>query len=316
FEKIIISAYAWLADHYQAGDRIFLFGFSRGAYQVRALSAMIDILGLIHKGNDDQIPFAYELYAAGQELPSEDSTLPSGEGAQMPAPNTGADVRGMQKRFKLAFAREARVHFVGVWDTVSSVGIARTKTLPGTTDGMGHTCFFRHALAIHECRVKFLPEYVNGGCKGLYQTLRGCLPDSMILIGAVHGALSAGDGSLSAETGGISAERGWVGPPRGPNGSQAAQNHRPRSKEVWFSGSHSDIGGGATKNPNLDHFGPSLRWMSFEARVAGVRFMQEPQLYVAVELERTQSLKHFWHLLEMLPFKRLTYQTADRTTRM
>ena len=28
---------------------------------------------------------------------------------------------------------------------------------------MKHVCVFRHALALDECRVKFLPEYVNGG---------------------------------------------------------------------------------------------------------------------------------------------------------
>ena len=60
FEKIIISAYEWLVDNYEEGDKIYMFGlycnvgenllvsdslnigFSRGAYQVRALSAMID----------------------------------------------------------------------------------------------------------------------------------------------------------------------------------------------------------------------------------------------------------------------------------
>lgn len=48
-------------------------------------------------------------------------------------------------------------------DTVSSVGLIRDKTLPGTTDGMTHVCLFRHALALHERRVKFLPEYARGG---------------------------------------------------------------------------------------------------------------------------------------------------------
>jgi len=28
---------------------------------------------------------------------------------------------------------------------------------------MKHVCVFRHALALDELRVKFLPEYVNGG---------------------------------------------------------------------------------------------------------------------------------------------------------
>ncbi|CAE6421145.1 unnamed protein product [Rhizoctonia solani] len=34
FDQVIIGAYRWLSDHYQPGDQIFLFGFSRGAYQV------------------------------------------------------------------------------------------------------------------------------------------------------------------------------------------------------------------------------------------------------------------------------------------
>ena len=58
FEKTILAAYRWLSDNYEEGDCIFLFGalmlyspvinperclgFSRGAYQVRVLSAMID----------------------------------------------------------------------------------------------------------------------------------------------------------------------------------------------------------------------------------------------------------------------------------
>jgi uncharacterized protein (DUF2235 family) len=90
FEKIIIEAYRWLSDIYEDGDCIYLFGkhcfhcrhgfvfehyligSSRGAYQVRVISAMIETvrratikvvstelvpkIGLIHKGNTAQIP--------------------------------------------------------------------------------------------------------------------------------------------------------------------------------------------------------------------------------------------------------------------
>ena len=86
-------------------------------------------------------------------------------------------------RFKKAFSREnVTVHFVGAWciiyivtakrqndsscirDTVSSVGITRGKSmLPETVNGMAHVCYFRHALALDERRVKYLPEYVCGG---------------------------------------------------------------------------------------------------------------------------------------------------------
>jgi uncharacterized protein (DUF2235 family) len=48
-------------------------------------------------------------------------------------------------------------------DTVSSKGVVRGPSLPETTNGMKHVCAFRHALALDELRVKFLPEYANGG---------------------------------------------------------------------------------------------------------------------------------------------------------
>jgi uncharacterized protein (DUF2235 family) len=83
--------------------------------------------------------------------------------------------------FKATLSRVGvKVHFVGAWsvavvrrayvmadavnrDTVSSVGVIKGPTLPETTTGMTHVCAFRHALALDEVRVKFLPEYVNGG---------------------------------------------------------------------------------------------------------------------------------------------------------
>ena len=84
----------------------------------------------------------------------------------------------LHDRYKKIFSRPVRVHFVGVWyvpnvhiiitrtnllhfrDTVSSVGITKEKPLP-STNKCGHICFFRHALALDERRVTFLPEYID-----------------------------------------------------------------------------------------------------------------------------------------------------------
>ncbi|KAJ7237256.1 hypothetical protein C8J57DRAFT_1439208 [Mycena rebaudengoi] len=135
FEVQIHEAYRWLADEYRPGDRIFLFGFSRGAYQVRVLAGMISKMGLIHKGNHHQIPFAFELYARHSET--------------------------LCENFRTKLSRpDVKVHFVGVWDTVSSVGTLRGQPLPLTASA-GHICHFRHALALDERRVKFLPEYIH-----------------------------------------------------------------------------------------------------------------------------------------------------------
>ncbi|KAF9541802.1 WD40 repeat-like protein [Agrocybe pediades] len=157
FEKTIMGAYSWLSDNYRDGDRIFLLGFSRGAFQVRALSAMIDKVGLLYKGNNTQIPFAYELYA--DPLSGLDQVNAVGTS------DRNAPMMSKAERFKSAFChKDVKVHFVGAWDTVSSIGLARKKKLlPGTIDGMKHVCFFRHALALDERRVKFLPEYAYGG---------------------------------------------------------------------------------------------------------------------------------------------------------
>jgi uncharacterized protein (DUF2235 family) len=48
-------------------------------------------------------------------------------------------------------------------DTVSSIGMIRAPTLPETSSGMNHVGTFRHALALDERRVKFLPEFAHGG---------------------------------------------------------------------------------------------------------------------------------------------------------
>jgi len=48
--------------------------------------------------------------------------------------------------------------------------------LPGTIDGMKHVCYFRHALALDERRVKFLPEFAYGGSGIPEEDLGGKIP--------------------------------------------------------------------------------------------------------------------------------------------
>ncbi|KAG1760711.1 hypothetical protein EDD22DRAFT_780723, partial [Suillus occidentalis] len=138
----IIEAYQWLSDKYHDGDKVFLFGFSRGAYQVRALAGMIHEVGLITPGNEGQIASAFQYYCS----------INSGN---------SRDINGA-KEFKMQFSRSIVIHFVGVWDTVSSIGVKKTKNFP-SIDTCDHVCYFRQALALDECRMKFLPEYVYGG---------------------------------------------------------------------------------------------------------------------------------------------------------
>ncbi|KAI0047587.1 WD40 repeat-like protein [Auriscalpium vulgare] len=262
FKKIVLSAYQWLSENYQEGDKIFLFGFSRGAYQVRVIAGMIEKVGLLHKGNNNQIPFAYELYVSttSNQMRS-DRKKPGHPKTKKKNAKTAKDQEALCFRFKQTLSRrDVRVHFVGAWDTVSSIGVARGPSLPETTTGMTHVCVFRHALALDEKRCKFLPEYANGG-----------------------DGLPFGDGAV-----------GDV-------------------KEVWFVGSHSDIGGGNIPNLELDHFGAALRWMSYEAITHGLRMSSRRGEWQS--FPPNLALSWVWKIIEILPLRRLSYKDGDSTTR-
>ncbi|KIJ34082.1 hypothetical protein M422DRAFT_233549, partial [Sphaerobolus stellatus SS14] len=283
FKRIVLSAYQWLSENYQEGDRIFLFGFSRGAYQARVIAGMIEKVGLLHKGNNNQIPFAYELYisttanqkrsdtgranANGQDMKGK-MTLNQKQSKIGRTDANEQDMKGKSTkvgtqeelcgRFKQTLSRpRVRVHFVGAWDTVSSIGVARGPSLPETATGMRHVCVFRHALALDERRCKFLPEYVNGG--------------------------------------------------EGPSNKDS--DDRSDVKEVWFVGSHSDI----VPNMKLDHFGPALRWMSYEAVHHGLRI--QPHRGEWESIPPNPSLTFVWKIIEVLPLRRLSYKDKETTTR-
>lgn len=132
----VSQAYAYLVDQYQPGDRIFIFGFSRGAYSARVLAALIHAFGIIGPGNDNLIPYIWGM------LTKADISEPE-------------EFFHIAAKFKKTFATPAPIHFVGVWDTVSSYGvfwdpksIVYTARNPSIVHG-------RHAVAIDERRAFF-----------------------------------------------------------------------------------------------------------------------------------------------------------------
>ena len=57
----IADAYVFLMNHYRPGDRVYLFGFSRGAYTARVIAGMLKLYGLSMPGNDALVPYAVEM---------------------------------------------------------------------------------------------------------------------------------------------------------------------------------------------------------------------------------------------------------------
>jgi len=105
--------------------------------------------------------------------------------------------------------------------------------LPGTIDGMKHVCYFRHALALDERRVKFLPEYAYGGMSSARAK-----NDDMNMATISHE-------SSDKKTKVIEKEDGDDDEDKLPQAKDQAviklTGERPQTMEVWFAGTHSDM---------------------------------------------------------------------------
>jgi uncharacterized protein (DUF2235 family) len=61
-EEHVSDGYKFLMRYYRPGDRIYIFGFSRGAYTARVLAAMLHKVGLLTQGNEEMVPFAWNMF--------------------------------------------------------------------------------------------------------------------------------------------------------------------------------------------------------------------------------------------------------------
>jgi uncharacterized protein (DUF2235 family) len=97
----IRRAYGFLAGRYRPGDRIFLFGYSRGAYAVRSLAGVIDLVGLLRPeaATERNVTIAYRHYEGDSE---------SAAARAFSAQHCHPDVQ---------------IEMIGIWDTVKSLGI-------------------------------------------------------------------------------------------------------------------------------------------------------------------------------------------------
>lgn len=58
------DAYTYLMETWEPGDRVFVFGFSRGAYAARVLAGMLHALGLLPRGDHNLVPYVMKLFKA------------------------------------------------------------------------------------------------------------------------------------------------------------------------------------------------------------------------------------------------------------
>ncbi len=158
--KNIGDAYRYLVGHYDEGDEIFLFGFSRGAYTVRSTAGLIRNSGILRREYSNRFKEAYALYRRR-------------DGRSHP---TAIESR----LFRKSYSHEVRIKFIGVWDTVGALGmpvrglrfVNRLMGLEFHDVKLSSTVEYAYqALAIDEKRKPFRPAVWEPQPHAVGQTL-------------------------------------------------------------------------------------------------------------------------------------------------
>jgi uncharacterized protein (DUF2235 family) len=150
------QAYRELIANYADGDRVFLFGFSRGAYTVRVIAGLLHNYGLLRREHADE---ATRVVKAFQDLyPRKGNGFVNG--IATPEQEARFDEA---RRIRSVRSVPCPIHFMGVFDTVSSLGWAwDPRTFPNTMT-LPNVTILRHALALDERRAKFRTNRIRLG---------------------------------------------------------------------------------------------------------------------------------------------------------
>lgn len=157
-DQEVIDAYEWLVENHEEGDHLFLFGFSRGAYTARSLSGLISKCGLLRAGAPLSVRQLYDRYRL-------DSTVRDIRLLQEAVEKGQKNTLTPEENWMLKYCKAIPIWFLGVWDTVGSLGISfgdipelsRQSYHFLETDLRINNTNAYHALAIDEHRADFAP---------------------------------------------------------------------------------------------------------------------------------------------------------------
>ena len=233
------EAYAFVARHWRPRASIFVFGFSRGAYTARSLAGMLNAVGIVDADDQTALDRAWAHYRLA------------------PAERTAQRKASIDALQRPGAGRGTTVRFLGVWDTVGSLGVP-VPQLRGLSNKLFGGIYRFHdtalgsnvlnacqALAIHEKRGAFKP----------------------VLWTRRHDRVRDEEGN---ET-------------------------RQRLLQVWFTGSHGDVGGGYQGDRRLADI--PLTWMLHRALESGHPLVESawaPHCDPSALGARHDSLSHGW----------------------
>ena len=241
----VIDIYSFCCRNYNPGDRIYGFGFSRGAFTIRIVAGLIANLGLIKYDGDDH-ELAVQAQAAYRQYRRRFHT---GTRVERPlrwlrdlfvAPLDGSKLVAVKK-----------IHFLGVWDTVDAYG--------GPIDEITRAIdYWIWPLSMPD---RFMSTKINRACQALSlederESFRPVLWDERYVRDA--------DGKLHPMQ-----PADWR--PDIDTAMYSAAIDQMRLSQVWFVGVHSDIGGGYPQD-GLSYV--TLDWMIDRAIPYGLKLLK------------------------------------------
>ena len=234
-DRSVLRAYRWLIQTYTPGDRVYIFGFSRGAYTARSLTGLIAKCGLLQAGAPLSIEQVFDRYREAKtlrplyQLEFEKRELSRRERGKATTTRPIPEF-SREEQWLLAYSQRIKIQLIGVFDSVGSLGIP-FGNIPGLS---------RSSFQFHHTRLSNLFEYA-------YQAL------------AVDEHRRDFTPTL------------WTKfSPHEPNAiARSEPKVEPMVEQRWFSGAHANIGGGY---PNDRLAQLPLSWLVEKATQAGLGF--------------------------------------------
>ncbi|RMJ22243.1 hypothetical protein PHISP_06883 [Aspergillus sp. HF37] len=293
FEEHVMAGYRYLMRFYSPRDRIYIFGFSRGAYVARILAEMLDHVGLLEPGNEGKVRYVWSTFNNWARL------FNSKDAGQKEKDETYRYMKALRETFCLPILQ---IRFLGLFDTVNSVPqfeANRNKFMfPYTAKTSARV--IRHAVSIDEHRAKFREDLISNANPTAGSARKRPNDHKARRVhprdrqdGHLDGDYDRRPTTNEGPRQGASAEEALYRPV--PRSHRPDQRTQPESQdgtlpgaytpeecevtaqdieEVWFPGCHEDIGGGLKPREDegwaLSHV--PLVWMVHEAQRAGLQF--------------------------------------------
>ncbi len=245
FKSNVRDLYEFLARNYDPGNRIYVFGFSRGAATARAFCGMIQWCGLLDRKNYGKAGGLFDEKRFQEDIDRAIKYYEEGALADVPAgeydPYRDQSGRKKWQDGPIHAHGTVKIHFLGIWDTVSALGFPRNFSPAWSrwfTKFFDYVEWVSNRLLPHQFYDYQPYEVVENVCHAL------AIDDQRTTFHPVI----------------------WDEYPV----SGKDPNKLPRVEQVWFPGVHSNVGGGYPRSGLSD---VALEWMMDRAVEAKLRFI-------------------------------------------